>query len=170
MTDPAPGSRWHVAADGTVLKSYPKALDHTDTRREPPQGLKYLRYATERPVALADLQAMDERVARSMAGFGRLTAVTLVAGVLGIAGVLAGWIVLPLLGAPDAAGVTFVVSVPLVAAGFLALVIVPGAMRGSVKRAGAAAGLAPDPAQVVKEPEARAVLDAPGTVSGPAAR
>ncbi|WP_335986177.1 hypothetical protein [Glycomyces sp. MUSA5-2] len=169
MSDPTPGSRWHVTADGTVVKSYPKARDHSDPRREAPQGLQYLRYATARPVALADLQAMDERVARSMAAFGRLTMATLVVGVLGIAGVLAGWIVLPLLGADDAAGTVFFVSVPLLAVGVLALVIVPGAMRGSANRAGAAAGLAPSPAQVVKEPEARALIEAPGTVSGPAA-
>lgn len=167
MSDRTLQSQWHIAADGSVLKSYPKALDHSNPQRDPPPGLKYLRYTTTRRLELSDLYALDEDLARSNAFFDRLSRVLLGPACVGLVGVLLGWLVLPWLGVSSpVATVLLAVSIPLVIVGVVGVVLVPGMMRRRFERIHVDGGFGSSTPKVLKEPEALAMIDAPGTISG----
>lgn len=168
MSDRTAQSQWHIVPDGSVIKSYPKALDHSNPQRDAPPGLKYLRYTTTRRLELADLYALDEGLARSSALFGRLSTVLLVAACSGAVGAVLAWLVLPMLGVGGtAATVLLAVSIPLVGAGVLGVVLLPGVMRRRFERAHVDRGFESSTPKVLKEPEAKSLIDTPGTVSGP---
>ncbi|WP_275006066.1 hypothetical protein [Promicromonospora iranensis] len=132
MSDRISQSQWHITTDGSVIKSYPKALDHSDPQRDPPPGRKYLRYTTTRQVGLADLYALDEGLARSNTFFDRLSIVLRVPAWVGLVGV----------------------------------VLLPGVMRRRFERIHVDGGLASSTPEVLKEPEAKALIDTRGTISG----
>lgn len=162
--------QWHILADGSVIKSYPNALDHSNPQHDPPPGLKHLRYTTTRRLELSDLYALDEDLARSDAFFDRLSTVLLGPACVGVAGVVLGWLVLPRLGVSDAAVTAlFAVSLLLVGVGLLGLVFAPATMRRRFDRIHVDGGFESSTPRVLKGPEAQAMLDAPGTVSGPSA-
>ncbi|MGH3359561.1 MAG: hypothetical protein ACRDO7_12220 [Nocardioidaceae bacterium] len=166
-----PGTvRWHIAADGSVIKSYPKALDHSNPQQDPPPGLKHLRYTTTRRLELSDLYALDQNLARSYVFFDRLSKVLLGPACAGVVGVVLGWLVLPWLGVSGAAVTALLaVSIVLVIVGVLGVVFVPATMRRRFDRIHVDRGFESSTPKVLKEPEAQAMLDAPGTVSGPSA-
>jgi hypothetical protein len=167
MNDRISRSQWHIVADGSVIMAYPKALDHSNPQRDPPPGLKYLHYATTRRVELADLHALEEDLARFDTFFDRLSRVLLVPAGVGAVGVLLGWLVLPRLDVGETvATVLLGVSIPLAVVGVLGVVFVPGAMRRRFERIHVDRGFASSSPKVLKGPEALAMIDAPGTVSG----
>lgn len=167
MSDRTSQSQWHIATDGSVIKSYPKALDHSNPQRDPSPGLKYLRYTTTRRLDLVDLYALDEDLARSNTFFGRLSTVLRVPACVGLAGVVLAWLVLPRLGVSGAvATVLLAVSIPLVVVGVLGVVLLPGVMRRRFERIHVDGGLESSTPKVLKDPEAKALIDAPETVSG----
>ncbi|HEY9410154.1 MAG TPA: hypothetical protein VIP77_11295 [Jiangellaceae bacterium] len=150
-----------------MIKSYPKALDHSNPQRDPPPGQTYLRYATTRRLELSDLHALDEDLARSNAFFDRLSAMLFRPACGGVVGVVLGWLVLPWLGVNSAvATVLLAVSIPLVAVGVLGVVLVPGVMRRRFDRIHVNGGFESSTPKVLKEPEAQAMINAPGTISG----
>lgn len=167
MDDRTRQSRWHITADGSVIKSYPKALDHSNPQRDPPTGLKYLRYTTIRQPELADLYAVDEALARSNAFFDRITTVLRIPIFAGLVGVVLALLVLPGLGAGGtAATVLLAVSIPLVVVGVLVVVFLPGVMRNRFARIHIDGGLESAVPEVLGDREAKALIDAPGTIVG----
>jgi len=160
--------QWHITADGSAIKSYQKALDHSNPQREPPPGLEHLRYATTRRLQLSDLHALEADLAAFYARFNRLSTVVTVAGFAGLVGVVLSWLVFPIIGFDGAAAsLLFTVSIPLLALGVLGVVFVPGVMSRRHERLHTAHGLASSNPEVLKEPEARMAIDAPGTLSEP---
>lgn len=160
MNDRTSQSQWHIAADGSVIKAYPKALDHSNPQREPPPGLKYLRYTTTRRLEPSDLSALDEELARSNAFFDRLSTVLIGAACVGVVGVALGWFVLPWLGVSGAvATVLLAVSIPLVVAGVLGVVLAPGMMRRRFERIHVDRGFESSTPKVLGEPEAQALIE-----------
>lgn len=164
-----PGTaQWHITADGSAIKSHPKAIDHSNPQREPPPGLQHHRYATTRRLQLSDLHALEADLAAFQARFNRLSTVVTVAGFAGLAGVVLAWLIFPIIGFDGAAAdLLFTDSIPLLALGVLGVVFVPGVMSRRHERLHAAHGLASSNPEVLKEPEARTAIDAPGTLSDP---
>ncbi|THV30683.1 hypothetical protein [Glycomyces paridis] len=160
--------QWHITPDGSAIKAYPKAKDHSNPQQKPPEGLKYLRYRTTRPLELSDLYALEADLAGSNARFDRVSTVPLIAGGAGLLGLVLASLVFPMLdleGTP--ANALFTVSIPLLAIGLLGMLILPGLMRSRFERLHTAHGLASSTPEVLKEPEARKAVETPGTVSGP---
>jgi hypothetical protein len=167
MSDRISQSQWHIATDGSAIKSYPKALDHSNPQRDPPPGRKYLRYTTTRQLELADLYAVDKSLARSNIYFDRLSMVLRVPAWVGLVGVMLALFALPVLGASSAvATVVLAVSIPMVVVGVLGVVFLPGLMRRRFERIHVDGGLESSTPEVLKEPEAKALIDTRGTSSG----
>ncbi|SDD38192.1 hypothetical protein [Glycomyces harbinensis] len=161
--------QWHLAADGTAIKAYPKALDHSNPQQEAPKGLKYLRYATVRRLALADLYAVEDALDESAARYERVARAVTLTGVFGLAAMIVGWLVLPAIGLDDAwTPILRVASIPVLAVGVAGVMFTPLSMRRSIDRIRTEGGLDVSAPKVLKEDEALALLHAPGTVSGPA--
>lgn len=161
--------QWHLAADGTVIKAYPKALDHSNPQQEAPKGLKYLRYTTTRRLSLADLHAVDDALDESAARYERVAGAVAFTGVLGLVAMIVGWIVLPAIGLDaDWTSILRVASIPVLVVGVAGVMFTPLSMRRSIDRIRSAGGLGVSEPEVLKEDEALALLHAPGTVSGPA--
>lgn len=172
-------SRWHILADGSVILSYPKALDYANSRRgrsqgpkdERPQGTNYFRYSATRRLELADLHSLDGALARFDRSLGRLTKVLFPLFWAGLAGVVLSWLVLTPLGVDSTVtSVLFTVSLPLALIGVLSTMIIPGVMRRRIERIHVDGGFTSSTPEVLKEPGALALIDASGTVSGPSAR
>jgi hypothetical protein len=154
-------------ADGSVVKSYPKALDHSNPQRDPPPDRKYLRYTTTRQLELADLYAVDESLARSNTFFDRLSMALRVPAWVGLVGVVLALFALPVLGVSGTvATVVLAVSIPLVVVGVLGVVFLPGLMRRRFERVHVDGGLESSTPEVLKEPEAKALIDTRSTGSG----
>ncbi|MFI5719859.1 hypothetical protein [Nocardia sp. NPDC051750] len=161
MNDRTLQSRWHIAADGSVIKSYPKALDHSNPQRDPPSGLKYLRYTVTRRLELSELYALDENLARSNAFFDRLTTVLRVP--VFVVGVVLAWLVLPRLGlGSTVVTVLLALFIPLVVVGILGVVLLPAVMRSRFERIHLDGGFESSVPEVLGDTEARALIDAPG--------
>jgi hypothetical protein len=160
--------QWHLTADGSAVQASPKALDHVDPKQEPPKGLKYLRYATTRRLALADLYAFEEAVDKAAARYNRVSSAGVLTGVIGLAAMIVGWGVLPAIGIDgDWTQVLRIAAIPVLVAGFAGVMFAPGLTNRSINGLRAEAGLDSSTLEVLKEPEALALLHAPGTVSGP---
>jgi hypothetical protein len=161
--------QWHLAADGTAIKAYPKALDHSNPQQEAPKGLKYLRYATTRRLALADLYAVEDALDESAARYEHVARAVALTGVLGLAALIIGWLVLPAIGVDgDWTPILRITSIPVLAVGLAGVMFTPLSMRRSIDRIRTAGGLDVSAPKALKEDEALALLHAPGTVSGPA--
>ncbi|MEV3938797.1 hypothetical protein AB0K52_22850 [Glycomyces sp. NPDC049804] len=161
--------QWHLIADGTAIKAYPKALDHSNPQREAPKGLKYLRYATTRRLTLADLQVIEDALDESAARYERVARAVTLTGVLGLAAMIIGWVVLPSIGLDgDWTPILRLTSIPVLAVGLAGVMFTPLVMRRSIDRIRTEGGLDVSEPKVLKEDEALALLHAPGTVSGPA--
>jgi hypothetical protein len=160
--------QWHLAADGTAIKAYPKALDHSNPQQEAPKGLKYLRYATTRRLALADLYAVEDALDESAARYEHVARAVALTGVLGLAAMIIGWLVLPAIGVDgDWTPILRITSIPVLAVGLAGVMFTPLSMRRSIDRIRTAGGLDVSAPKALKEDEALALLHAPGTVSGP---
>ncbi|GLI43420.1 hypothetical protein [Glycomyces algeriensis] len=170
MTPQGPRTyQWHLTADGTAIKAYPKALDHSNPQQETPNGLKYLRYATTRRLALTDLYAVEDALDASAARYERVARAVALTGVVGLAAMICGWIVLPAIGVDgDWTQALRVTSIPVLAAGVAGVMFTPPSMRRSINRIRTEGGLDVSEPRVLREDEALALLHAPGTVSGPA--
>lgn len=167
MSDRISQSQWHIATDGSVIKSYPKALDHSNPQRDPPPGRKYLRYTTTRRLEYADLHTLDEELARSNTFFDRVSVVLRVPAWVGVVGMAVALFALPALGASSTVATALLaVSIPLVVVGVLAVVLLPGVMRRRFERIHVEGGLESSTPIVLKDPEAKALIDARGTISG----
>jgi hypothetical protein len=148
--------QWHIAADGTVIRQRAKG--------DQPHQQLYGTHATNRAVELADLEAMDDRIARTSRVFnvlvGILMGVAVVDLVALVAGVLLGWA-----GVDAAAAITLPAVLLL-----LALMITSGAMHGLMirrfNRAWTDAGFASSQQVTMGASEARSLIAAPGAVSG----
>lgn len=171
-------SRWHILADGSVILSYPKALDYQNVKRsrsqgphDQPQGMNYFRYTATRRLELSDLHSLDQALARFDRSLSRLTKVLFPLFWTGLAGMVLSWLVLTPLGADTTVtSVLFTVSLPLVVIGALSSVILPGVMRRRIERIHVAGGFESSTPEVLKESGAQELIDASGTVSGPSAR
>lgn len=163
MSDRTSQSQWHIASDGSVIKSYPKALDHSNPQRDPPSGLKYLLYAATRRLELADLYALDEDLARSNTFFDQVSRMLVVPAFVGLVGVVLAWFVLPGVGIDGmVATVLLVVSIALVVVGVLGVVLVPGVTRRRFERIHVDKGLESSTPRVLKDPEAKVFDRRPG--------
>lgn len=172
-------SRWHILADGSVILSYPKALDYVHVRRSrskgsqhaQPQGMNYFRYTATRRLELADLDSLDGALARFDRSLSRVTKVLFPLFWAGLGGVVLSWLVLSPLGVDSkVTSVLFTLSLPLVLLGALSTVVLPRVMRRRIERIHVDGGFASSTPEVLKEPAARELIDASGTVSGPSAR
>lgn len=161
--------QWHLAADGTAIKAYPKALDHSNPQQEAPKGLKYLRYATTRRLALADLYAVEDALDESAARYERVARAVTLTGVIGLAAMIVGWIVLPAIGLDDDwTAILRATAIPVLAIGIAGAMFTSLSLRRSIDRIRTEGGLDVSEPEVLKEAEALALLRTPGTVSGPA--
>ncbi|SDD47607.1 hypothetical protein [Glycomyces harbinensis] len=160
--------QWHLAADGSAIKAYPKALDHFDPKQEAPKGLKYQRYATTRRVALADLYAFEEAVDKTVARDGSVSSAAVLTGVIGLAAMIVGWVVLPAIGVDGGwTQILRIAAIPVLVAGVAGVMFTPSLTYRRIEGLRAEAGLDVSTLEVLKEPDALALLHAPGTVSGP---
>jgi hypothetical protein len=86
---------------------------------------------------------------------------------VGLVGVMLALFALPVLGASSAvATVVLAVSIPMVVVGVLGVVFLPGLMRRRFERIHVDGGLGSSTPEVLKEPEAKALIDTRGTSSG----
>ncbi|MQM26730.1 hypothetical protein [Glycomyces albidus] len=160
--------QWHLTADGSAVQAYPKALDHVDPKQEAPKGLKYIRYATTRRLALADLYAFEEAVDKTVARDSRMSSAAALTGVIGLAAMIVCWIVLPAIGVDGGwTQILRIAAIPVLVVGIAGVMFTPGLTARSIDGLRAEAGLDVSTLEVLKEPDALALLHAPGTVSGP---
>jgi hypothetical protein len=151
--------QWHLTADGSAVQACPKALDHSDPKQEAPKGLKYLRYATTRRVALADLYAFEEAVDKTVARDGRVSSAAVLTSVIGLAAMIVGWIVLPAIGLDGGwTPILQVTSIPVLAVGVAGVMFTPLSMRRSIDRIRTEGGLDVSEPKVLKEDEALTLL------------
>lgn len=158
--------QWHLTVDGSAVQAYPKAVDHFDPKQEAPKGLKYIRYATTRRLALADLYAFEEAVDKSAARYNRLSSAGVLTGAIGLAAMIVGWVV-PIGVDGGWSQILFIAAIPVLVAGIAGVMFAPGLTARSIDALRAEAGLDAVTFEVLKEPDALALLHAPGTVSGP---
>lgn len=159
--------QWHLTADGSAVQAYPKALDHLDPKQEAPKGLKYVRYATTRRLALADLYALEEAVDKTVALDGRVHSAAALTGAIGLAAMIVGWVV-PIGVDGGWSQILFIAAIPVLVAGVAGMMFkAPGLTNRRIEGLRAEAGLDVSTLEVLKEPDAVALLHAPGTVSGP---
>jgi hypothetical protein len=160
--------QWHLIADGSAVQAYPKALDHSNPQQEAPKGLKYLRYTTTRRLELADLYALEEAIDKDVARDKRVASVVALTGVIGLAAMIVGWVVLPAIGVDGGwTQILRIAAIPVLVAGIAGVMFAPGLTYRSIHSLRAEAGLDVSTLKVLKEPDALALLHAPGTVSGP---
>jgi hypothetical protein len=160
--------QWHLTADGSAVQAYPKALDHSNPQQEAPKGLKYIRYTTTRHLALEDLYAFEEAVDKTTARYNRVSSAGVLTGVIGLAAMIVGWVVLPAIGVDGGwTQILRIAAIPVLVAGIAGVMFAPGLTYRSIHSLRAEAGLDVSTLKVLKEPDALALLHAPGTVSGP---
>ena len=151
--------QWFIGADGTVIQTWPPGPDN--------DRLKYVRFRTTRRLELSDLYAMEDEIERFTRALERRSRVLLVLVALGIAGMVTTWLVLPLFAvATTATAVVFLISLAIVFAAPLIARFVSGASRSGFEQIHLDAGLESSVPRTIKDSEARALIDAPGTVAG----
>ena len=151
--------QWHIAADGTVIQQRSKG--------DQPHQQLYGRYTTNRRLELSDLYAVDERLRRDNVLFHWLTTVLLYAGYLAIAAFVVGIALGYWPGAPPGLSFTlWVVSVPVLIVAGLSTGFIPGLMVRRGTRIYLDAGFESSNPITLGAHEARAMIEAPGAVSG----
>ncbi|NDL57134.1 DUF2207 domain-containing protein [Phytoactinopolyspora mesophila] len=150
--------QWHIGADGTVIKQRSKG--------EEAHEQLYGRYDVNRRLELSDLYALDERLRRHDVSFLWLSrAMLLVSGLVAVALVagliLAFWPI----AAPGVSATLLIVSVPMIVILVVSTGLISSTMVRRRKRIGRDAGFESDYSTIAAS-EARAIIDAPGTVSG----
>lgn len=148
--------QWHIAADGTVVRQRSKG-------DEPHQQL-FGTLVTNRKPELADLEALDERLARNGRVFNIVAAVLATVAVLDMVALAAG-AVLAWVGV-DAGGAITGPAVFLLIGLLIALGAVHPLMISSFNRAWKDAGFASSRPVTMAASEARSLIEAPGAVSG----
>lgn len=163
MSQESEEPQWFITSDGEVLQSWPPGPDN--------DRLKYVRFTTTRRVWFSDLYTLDERLDAFTTAADRRSAYVLVVAGLDVLGIVFVWLVLPRLGVGD--GLRFALTAVLV----LFLVFggplirkISGASRAGFDQLYLDAGLESSVPTVLKDHEAQALLDAPGTVAGRRAR
>lgn len=150
--------QWHIAADGTVIQQRSKG--------DKPHEQLYGRYSTTRRPELAHLYTLHEDVRRDGAFFDRLTKVLLYAVYLAIAAFVVGLALLWLSAAPEASTPLLVASVPVLVIGAIGAGVIGGIMRRRFERRYLDAGFESPQRITIAATEARAMIEAPGAVSG----
>ncbi|MFG1911824.1 hypothetical protein [Kribbella sp. NPDC048928] len=148
--------QWHVAADGTVIRQRSKG--------DQPHQQLYGSYTTNRQLGLADLDALDDRLARDKKVIGGYVGVLVVVIAVAFA-CFVGGIVLAWLGV-DPARRLVLPGVIVVVVGMIAVGGGHGLMMSRWHRAWSAAGFESPNAVTMSAREAREIIDAPGAVSG----
>ncbi|UYM07506.1 hypothetical protein [Solicola gregarius] len=148
--------QWHIAADGTVIRQRAKG----DQSHQQLYGT----HATNRTVVLADLEALDDRIARTRRVFNALVAVLIGVAVIDVVALVVG-VLLAWAGIDEGA----VITLPAVLL-LLGLLIATGSVHGLMisrfNRAWTDAGFASTSQVTMAASEARSLIAAPGTVSG----
>jgi hypothetical protein len=148
--------QWHIAEDGTVIRQRSKG-------DEPHQQLFGTVAANRRP-EIADLEALDDRLARNGRVFDVLVAVLAAVAVIDMvalaAGVLLAW------AGVDAGGAITGPAVFLLIGLLIAMGAVHSLMISRFNRAWKEAGFASSSPVTMAASEARSLIAAPGAVSG----
>jgi hypothetical protein len=148
--------QWHIAADGTVIRQRSKG--------EQPHLQLYGSYATVRRVELSDLEALDERLDRDRRVIGGLAFLLLafgvVSGVCLVVGVVLSWL------GVDAGGLLMLVGWLLLVIGLVGSGASHGMIISRGNRAWTEAGFESSNPVTMAASEARAMIEAPGSVSG----
>ncbi|KRF14169.1 hypothetical protein [Nocardioides sp. Soil796] len=159
MSEQSEKPQWFIAADGTVLQTWPPGPDN--------DRLKYLRHDTNRRLELSDLYALDERLDDFQSTFARRSNVLLVVAGIAVVGVVVAWLVLPRVGVGTTVtlAVTAVCVLLFLGMGPLARAV-SGGGRASLDQIYLDAGIVSSNPKVIKDHEALALIEAPGTVAG----
>ena len=152
--------QWHIAADGTVIRQRSKG-------EESHQQL-YGTHATTRTLEIADLEALDTRIERTRRTFNVVAAVLLVVAAIDVAALAIG-LVLSLAGV-DAGAAIILPAILLLVVLLIASGAVQGLMISRFNRAWTDAGFESSNQVTMASSEARTLIAAPGTVSGPKVR
>lgn len=159
MTQETQRPQWFIAADGTVIQSWPPGPDN--------DRLKYVRYSTNRRIELSDLYALDERIDRFWDSLNRRSRVLLLVIALDVVGIVLAWLILPRFGVST--NVMLVLTAVSALLLFLAGPItraISGGSRAGFDQIYLDAGFESSVPKVLKDGEAQAIIEAPGTVSG----
>lgn len=148
--------QWHVGADGTVIRQRSKG--------DQPHQQLYGRYTTRRRLGIAELDALDDRLARDkkvIGGFVRgLVVLTTAAFACFVVGVVLGWLGVDAARYLVAPGLIVLVGAMICAGGG------HGLMMSRWHRAWGEAGFeSPNPVTMSAR-EAHEIVGAPGAVSG----
>lgn len=148
--------QWHIAEDGTVIRQR--------SQGDQPHEQLYGTLATNRRPELADLEALDDRLARNGRVFNVLTAVLAGVAVIDMAALVIG-AVLAWVGV-DAGGAITGPAVFLLIGLLIALGAVHSLMISRFNRAWTDAGFPSSSPVTMAASEARSLIAAPGAVSG----
>ncbi|AKU14914.1 hypothetical protein [Luteipulveratus mongoliensis] len=159
MSQEAHEPQWFIAADGTVLQTWPPGPDN--------DRLKYLRYETNRRLELSDLYALDERLDTFGTSFDRRSNAFLLLAGTGVVCLVVAWLVLPRfdVGSTVSIALTVVAVLMLVGMGPMARAVSRGG-RSSLDQIYLDAGIESSNPKVLKDRDALALIEAPGTVAG----
>jgi hypothetical protein len=148
--------QWHIAADGTVIRQR--------SRGDEPHQQLYGTCATNRRPEIADLEALDDRLARHGRVFNVLSAVlagvTVIDMVALVVGALLAWV------GVDAGSAITGPAVFLLIGLLIALGAVHSLMISRFNRAWTDAGFVSSSPVTMAASEARSLIAAPGAVSG----
>lgn len=151
--------QWFIGADGTVIQTWPPGPDN--------DRLKYVQFRTARRLEMADLYALDDALESFMRSRDRRSRVLLTLVLLGLVGMAVTWLVLPLFGVATTTSAVFsLVSLAVVFAAAPVARFVSGASRADFEQIYLDAGFESSVPRTIKDSEARALIDAPGTVAG----
>ncbi|MGH3359560.1 MAG: hypothetical protein ACRDO7_12215 [Nocardioidaceae bacterium] len=148
--------QWHIGPDGTVIRQRSKG-DQSHQQL-------YGSYATNRRVALSDLEALDERLARKQKLLGGLVVVLQGVSTVSMVGIAVGF-VLALLG-NDVGGLLLLVGLALLVVGFVVFGVGCGLMYVVGGDPWTDAGFESSNPVTMAAGEARAMIDAQGAVAG----
>ncbi|MGO1974682.1 MAG: hypothetical protein ACTH2Q_17130 [Propionibacteriaceae bacterium] len=151
-------SRWHIVADGTIIKQWSKGEEvHQQVFR---------RFESTRRPDIADLVAIDEKGDRFGTSWGRVTSGMLWLGALAVIGVLSGLFILPLLGAGAVLSMTVLIaSAAVIVIISIAAVFIGVRLRTGVPQHYADAGIEVNSGETMAATEARAKIADSDTVS-----
>ncbi|MCH6161279.1 hypothetical protein [Streptomyces marispadix] len=148
--------QWHIVADGTVIRQRSKG--------DQPHEQLFGTHATNQKLELADLEALDYRIARNQRFFNVLAAVLVGVGVIDVVALAAG-MVLAWVGV-DAGGALVMPALLLLVGLLIAIGAAQGLMLRRFNRAWTDAGFASSNQVTMAASEARSLIAAPGAVSG----
>lgn len=161
MSEETERPQWFIAADGTVFESWPPRSDS--------DRLKYVRYSTTRRLELSELYALDERLEAFKSTSERRSNVPLVLLaliVLVAIAVVLMWLFLPQVGVDTWALVVVTAVLAIMAVFAVPFAGVVMGSRAAFERIYRDAGFETSVPTVLKDREARALIDDPGTVAG----